>query len=382
MTSKLKLLSTALLLPTLSTILILSGCGDTDTRDNDGDGLMNSEELQYGTDPDVVDTDSDSLTDFEEVITYLTDPLNPNSDGDCVNDGDEINNGTDPLIANTCYSISGNITGLTGTVVLQNNGGDDLTLSADSSFTFATELMNLQDYNVTVLTQPSGQTCIVSNGTGTVSGLIITDVQVICSVASGYSKIGSSGTALADQGLAYNVTGSEATSDKWDCVQDSSTNLMWEVKTDDDGLRDKDWGYMNNTAINTPTNWDPIIDGDYDNGTCQASSSNSDGITCDTEGYIADVNSAQLCGHADWRLPTKDELVGLLNCTYGVDCDWNNAPLIEQSYFPNALGRGYWSSSAYASFNSNAWVVSFVNGSVYNGSKYLSGHVRLVRGSQ
>ena len=38
------------------------------------------------------------------------------------------------------YSIGGTVSGLSGTVVLQDNGGDDLSVTANGSFTFATSL--------------------------------------------------------------------------------------------------------------------------------------------------------------------------------------------------------------------------------------------------
>jgi uncharacterized repeat protein (TIGR03803 family) len=80
------------------------------------------------------------------------------------------------------YSIGGTLTGLaSGTnVVLQNSGGDDITVSADGSFRFSTLLANSVAYAVTVLTQPTEQTCIVTSGSGTVSAANVTGVQVTC----------------------------------------------------------------------------------------------------------------------------------------------------------------------------------------------------------
>ena len=58
--------------------------------DSDGDGLLDSEEAQIGTDPFDPDTDKDGLSDGEEVKTYQTDPLNPDSDLDALKDGPEV----------------------------------------------------------------------------------------------------------------------------------------------------------------------------------------------------------------------------------------------------------------------------------------------------
>ena len=42
----------------------------------------------------------DGLTDGEEVNTYMTKPLEKDSDGDGVEDGDEVTAGTDPNVRN------------------------------------------------------------------------------------------------------------------------------------------------------------------------------------------------------------------------------------------------------------------------------------------
>src|SRR6187455_51649 len=71
------------------------------------------------------------------------------------------------------FTVGGTLAGLaTGaSVVLQNNGGSNVTVSANGSFTFATAITTGGAYAVTVLTQPStpAQTCSVTNGSGTVS---------------------------------------------------------------------------------------------------------------------------------------------------------------------------------------------------------------------
>ncbi|HNR82471.1 MAG TPA: hypothetical protein PKJ73_03130 [Ottowia sp.] len=80
------------------------------------------------------------------------------------------------------YTIGGSVSGLGAgnSVVLLNNGGDALTRNANGSFTFATPLANGAAYAVTVGTQPVGQTCSVSNGTGTVASANVTNVAVNC----------------------------------------------------------------------------------------------------------------------------------------------------------------------------------------------------------
>jgi uncharacterized membrane protein YdfJ with MMPL/SSD domain len=79
----------------------------------------------------------------------------------------------------TGYTVGGTISGLSGTVVLQNNAGDNLTVSANGRFTFATPVASGSDYNVTVVSQPVGQSCAVMNGSGTSSAYSMTNVTTV-----------------------------------------------------------------------------------------------------------------------------------------------------------------------------------------------------------
>lgn len=80
------------------------------------------------------------------------------------------------------FAVGGTLSGLAdgASIVLQNNGGDNLPLSANGPFTFQTALASGSDYTVTVLTQPSEQTCTVTNGSGTVENTSITNISVAC----------------------------------------------------------------------------------------------------------------------------------------------------------------------------------------------------------
>ncbi len=84
------------------------------------------------------------------------------------------------------YSIGGTVSGLFGTgLVLQNNGGDDLALAVNGEFAFAEAPVDGTVYSVLVKAQPPGQVCIVSNGTGTVTGRPVSDVLIDCSLERG-----------------------------------------------------------------------------------------------------------------------------------------------------------------------------------------------------
>jgi 6-phosphogluconolactonase (cycloisomerase 2 family) len=105
------------------------------------------------------------------------------------------------------FTVSGTVSGLTGTgLVLANNGADNLTVTGNT-FTFATAVASGAAYAVTVATQPSGpaQNCTVTSGAGTVTTANVTDVVVNCAVNKftiGGSVSGLSGTGLKIQNNA------------------------------------------------------------------------------------------------------------------------------------------------------------------------------------
>ena len=95
------------------------------------------------------------------------------------------------------FSIGGNASSVNGTgLVLQNNGGDNLSVTASGSFTFATAVDDGATYDVTVLTQPSNpeQSCSVTNGSGTATANV-TNVSVSC---ADVSAVDTDGDGISD----------------------------------------------------------------------------------------------------------------------------------------------------------------------------------------
>ena len=122
--------------------------------------------------------------------------------------------------------LGGSVTGLASgaSVILQNNGSDALTVTANGTFTFSSSLASSAPYVVTVSQQPANQTCSVANGVGAISssGGNITNVQVSCvagMVANSVVTASISGLqagsslVLLNNGVdALTVTGTDATS--------------------------------------------------------------------------------------------------------------------------------------------------------------------------
>jgi hypothetical protein len=78
------------------------------------------------------------------------------------------------------FSVGVTVTGLNGTVTLQDNGGDDLTITADGDATFAGRLLDGDPYDVTVSVQPIGQRCTVAGGRGSISSADVSGIAVTC----------------------------------------------------------------------------------------------------------------------------------------------------------------------------------------------------------
>ncbi|HXM99048.1 MAG TPA: kelch repeat-containing protein [Candidatus Dormibacteraeota bacterium] len=80
-------------------------------------------------------------------------------------------------------SIGGSVSGFAGGsgFVLQNNGGDNLSITKNGTFSFPILVPVNGPYKVTVFGQPSGpnQLCTVTNGTGTAAANVTT-VSVVC----------------------------------------------------------------------------------------------------------------------------------------------------------------------------------------------------------
>ena len=82
------------------------------------------------------------------------------------------------------YTIGGSVSGLSGELVLQNNGGDDLQVTSNGTFEFDTGVASGPSYSVTVATQPAGQECLVTSGAGVVGDTDVTSVAVSCEAAT------------------------------------------------------------------------------------------------------------------------------------------------------------------------------------------------------
>lgn len=197
-----------------------------------------------------------------------------------------------------------------------------------------------------------------------------------------FTKLDSNGDVLAQQEAAYGSAQDQAI---WDCVRDNVTGLVWEVKTTDGGLH-----HTGNTYswYNSDTSNNGGSAGIANGGSCL-------GVTgCDTQKLVQEVNAAGLCGKHNWRLPTSEELLSIVNYD-GPRLGF--VGVFDPDYFPNIPGPigntiPFWTASPYASDSNRAWIVT-ASGSVFShtirdssytdisGIKENAYYVRLVRDS-
>jgi hypothetical protein len=110
------------------------------------------------------------------------------------------------VCATNAYTVGGTLSGLSGSVVLQNNAADNLGASASGAFTFATPVATGSAYSVTVLTQPVLQTCTVTNGSGILGSGNVSNVAVVCTQNATTLSVLPSSLAIAVNGAPSTLT--------------------------------------------------------------------------------------------------------------------------------------------------------------------------------
>jgi len=200
--------------PTYTVSFVVSGLAGGDTlavKDNGGD-------TQFVTANGTFTFATALASGASYAITIGGNPTAPVSEACAVANGSgvigsaNVGGATITCSANT-FAVGGTVVGAPGgTVVLQDNGGDNLSLTGAGAFAFPHLLTSGATYTVTVLTQPSSVvTCTPSNATGTVGTSAVSTVTITCATnvtgMIGYWNFNeASGTTAADSS-GNNLTG-------------------------------------------------------------------------------------------------------------------------------------------------------------------------------
>lgn len=134
-----------------------------------------------------------------------------------------------------------------------------------------------------------------------------------------FTKLGRNGQVLAIQNASYAANGQESLGTQWSCVRDNHTGFVWEVKTLDSSMHNRDRLFAT-----------------YDPDTYHV-----------TQLLEAANSGSGLCGFKDWRVPNFDELS---NIVLRKMIPGNNSPAIDTDFFPNTNTQSgeYRSASSFA----------------------------------
>jgi hypothetical protein len=192
------------------------------------DGVLARLCQPFRTNTSPTDTDADDITDGADNCPSDNNPSQSDVDGDGIGDACDTDH-------QFFFRVGGTLTGLVpgSSVVLRNSSDamrpsvafplriEDLELTENGSFTFTRLLyfdtITPSPYEVTVLIQPDTpeQECLVTNGSGTVAGVEISDIVVSCTV------IESDGDA-DDDGIPDNLDSTPNVQDPNACAGDDA----------------------------------------------------------------------------------------------------------------------------------------------------------------
>ena len=185
-------------------------------------------------------------------------------------------------------------------------------------------------------------------GNGAVYSVAVTDSVGTTTSSTATLTVSKSTTAKS---YGYVANASDGLYDKTECVQDNNTGLIWEGKTASPAT--------SRLGTSTYTNYDDANSAQKYNGSAYVNPTPAEiDASTNSIGYRNSVRTLNLCGYTDWRLPTKEELQGILASS--------GSPRIDTAWFPNTQESFYWSSSPYVGNSDDAWNVNFVNGYVYD----------------
>jgi hypothetical protein len=120
-------------------------------------------------------------------VTVLTQPAGQTCSVQSGSGSTDSNADSIDTVSVTCLStasLGGTVSGLaTGTAVTLSDGTVLLPVATNGAFAFPGLVETGMAYDITVATQPAGETCTVQNGVGTVTAGVVVNVSVTCAAS-------------------------------------------------------------------------------------------------------------------------------------------------------------------------------------------------------
>ena len=157
-------------------------------------------------------------------------------------------------------------------------------------------------------------------------------------------------------------------------VSDLNTGLMWEQTTGTVGGTNT--GDVNDVN-NGPYAWSNSGTAPDGAAFTEALAALNNGAS--TDGGVGTPITGCFANHCDWRLPSIMELQGIVDLS-APGCRAGTSPCIDPIFGPTQSDF-YWSATTNTDFADDAWLVTFVNGSVHSDDKapFFNHYVRAVR---
>lgn len=192
-------------------------------------------------------------------VTVKTQPTTPPQTCSVTMGSGNVGAGDVTNVAVSCalnsYNVGGSVSGLRGTLVLQNNAGDDKSIAATGAFNFDTKVTTGQAYAATIKTQPAGQWCTISNTSGNVGSADVSNVNVTCVDATNCKAIKSFDAAAVTGAYVLDTDGAGANPTMNAYCDMTSAGGGWTQVFDHDiakGYRAyNQWGSVNPTDPNS-----------------------------------------------------------------------------------------------------------------------------------
>ncbi|MCG8609703.1 MAG: DUF4214 domain-containing protein [Pseudomonadales bacterium] len=156
---------------------------DDDGNSSNGISLNATIRAEAEVFADDIDFTDDNFDSNQSVINFVT-AVTGQSDLVSEQDAEQFQE-TLPNIQQS-YTVSGTATGIAGSVSVQLNGAEEIS-TASGTFSFSTQLLTGETYQVELTDTPAGQTCQIANNQGTVSNASITNIAIVCQDETGFN---------------------------------------------------------------------------------------------------------------------------------------------------------------------------------------------------